>query len=54
MNEYSFPVRDGSMLRVQVFSPIPQGGGKGKYPAIVFWFGGGWMNGTAEQFFHQA
>lgn len=54
MNEYSFPVRDGSMLRVQVFSPIPQGGGKGKYPAIVFWFGGGWMNGTTEQFFHQA
>ena len=54
MQEYRYSTRDGTSLRFQVFSPAQSGGEKGKHPAIIFWFGGGWMNGTTKQFSYQS
>ena len=39
-------------LRLHVFAP--SGVGSGQNPAIVFFFGGGWTNGTVGQFVPQA
>ena len=39
---------EGSELRLHIFTP--QNRGKGRTPAIVFFFGGAWTNGTVDQF----
>lgn len=44
---------EGYELHMDIFMPEqtkPSGG----YPAIVFFFGGGWVNGSPEQFYPQA
>jgi acetyl esterase len=40
----------GAELRLHVFDPGDATGGKSR-PAIVFFFGGGWLNGQPDQFF---
>jgi acetyl esterase/lipase len=36
-------------LKIDIFEPKPKSAAK-KYPAIVFFFGGGWVGGSPEQF----
>lgn len=43
----------GTELRLHVFSP-PNHASSAKRPAIVFFFGGGWTNGTIRQFLPQS
>ena len=43
---------DGYDLKMNIFYPVNHKKGK-KYPAIVFFFGGGWQNGNVHQFEHQ-
>ena len=47
----TFP--DGKELRLHVFSPEGEGQAGGR-PAIVFFFGGGWVNGSPNQFYPQS
>ena len=44
---------DGVDLRLHVFTP-PNHSARTPRPAIVFFFGGGWTNGTVEQFVPQS
>ena len=39
---------DGYDLKINIFKPNTDA--KGKHPAIVFFFGGGWKNGNVNQF----
>ncbi|MDH4238929.1 MAG: carboxylesterase family protein, partial [Phycisphaerae bacterium] len=39
-------------LKLHIFKP-PEQDAKELSPAIVFFFGGGWVGGTPEQFYHQ-
>lgn len=39
-------------LSIDIFEPKQKDPAK-KYPAVVFFFGGGWTNGMPKQFFHQ-
>ncbi len=39
-------------LKMHIFGP-PERQAKGPLPAIVFFFGGGWVGGTPTQFYHQ-
>ncbi|MHC4460657.1 MAG: alpha/beta hydrolase fold domain-containing protein [Planctomycetota bacterium] len=39
-------------LKLHIFEP-PERGAKELSPAIVFFFGGGWVGGTPKQFYHQ-
>ena len=43
---------DGHFLEMMMY--VPQVAGNGKLPAIVFFFGGGWVGGTTEHFQMQA
>lgn len=40
-------------LKLHIFNPKDMKAGK-KYPAIIFFFGGGWVGGTPKQFYLQA
>lgn len=48
-----YKVIEGNELRLHVFSP-PASDGPGARPAIVFFFGGGWVRGSVEQLAPQA
>jgi acetyl esterase/lipase len=50
---YTYKNIDRVDLKLQIFNPDnfnPQD----SFPVIVFFFGGGWQNGTPQQFVHQA
>ena len=49
---YTYRSVDGVTLRLHVYSPRESG--SASRPAIVFFFGGGWMQGSVRQFVHQA
>jgi acetyl esterase len=50
---YVYKAIGGAELRLHVFSPSSQAAST-RLPALVFFFGGGWTNGTVEQFVPQA
>ncbi|MEX2606628.1 MAG: alpha/beta hydrolase [Kiritimatiellia bacterium] len=45
---------EGVELNLHVFEPEGYDPKTDQRPAIVFFFGGGWMNGSAQQFFRQS
>ena len=44
---------DGHELYLHCFSPDGHNPPKDRKPAIVFFFGGGWVGGTPKQFYPQ-
>jgi len=53
MNKITYKTADGVDLHLHVFEPA--GHRKtDRRPAIIFFFGGGWVGGTPEQFYQQA
>jgi acetyl esterase/lipase len=51
VSEHRYKTAGGVPLTLRVFQP--SGGGPPERPAIVFFFGGGWRQGTVEQFVPQ-
>ena len=50
--EICYKTVDGASLHLQVFRPENRREAR-TVPAVVFFFGGGWVNGSPEQFFRQ-
>jgi len=50
--EYVYKQINGVELALRVY--FPPDGKSGNHPAVVFYFGGGWQNGTIEQFAPQS
>ena len=44
---------DGTALKLWIFQPAEKSASAAKKPAIVFFFGGGWTNGSPSQFERQ-
>ncbi|GAB6009946.1 alpha/beta hydrolase [Dysgonomonas reticulitermitis] len=51
--EYTYKKNDEVNLKLQVFNPENLNS-ENSYPAIIFFFGGGWQTGTPQQFEPQA
>ncbi|ANH84103.1 hypothetical protein A8C56_20670 [Niabella ginsenosidivorans] len=51
--EITYKTTDATQLKMKIYYPADYKKGA-KYPAIIFFFGGGWAEGTMDQFKNQA